>query len=504
MNSSHTSASRDEARFIPVRAAGSLLGLACGDALGAPYEFGPSLAHTVTVEMKGGGPFNFAPAEFTDDTAMAIGIAKAIAPGKNRVEPDGSDAIDLTSVLENWLAWLEVTKDVGMQTGTILRGLVRDGVITEEACRTLAEEHHEASGAQSAGNGALMRTAPVALAYIHDTTGLADMARRVAQLTHWEDTAGDACVLWCFAIVHAVRTGELDIRIGLEELPEERRAYWIERIEEAEASQPAHFSVNNGWVVSAFRGAWSAIFHSLAENGRIDVVDALERAVRGGNDTDTVAAIAGSLIGAAAGAAVFPSKWRTRIHGWGIANERELVALALSTAYAADVDLDAWPLSASESAKPIGTLERHPHDDGVWLGSMDMIDNLPADVTAVVSICRTGIQQIPADRANITEHVEFWLVDDVGANIDSRSVVIDAANTVARLRDEGHVVFLHCVAAHSRTPTVAAAYSALHLGIDCIEAHEQIREVLPQEFAWRNPEFIELLATLPTDVGGSR
>jgi ADP-ribosyl-[dinitrogen reductase] hydrolase len=490
--------------FFSVRTAGCLLGLACGDALGAPYEFGPSFAREIPVEMKGGGPFNFGPGEFTDDTAMAIAIALAVRDAHSRRLADGSDAIDLEKVLEHWLAWLDVTKDVGMQTGTILRRLQRDGLITEAACRMLSQNHHEASAGQSAGNGALMRTAPVALAYVRDTTGLADMARRVAQLTHWEDAAGDACVLWCFAIVHAVRTGELDIRIGIDELPESARAYWLERIEEAESSNPAHFSVNNGWVVSAFRGAWSAIFHSITDLGRIDVVDALERAVRGGNDTDTVAAIAGSLIGAAAGASVFPAHWRTRIHGWNIANERELIGLALSLHNQSAVDRESWPFAARVPAKRIGTLAKHPHDEGVWLGSMDMLENLPQDVTAVVSMCRTGVEQIPADRTDITERVEFWLVDDINANIDTRSVVLDAAETVARLRDAGHIVFLHCVAAHSRTPTVAAAYSARHLGRPAMEAHEEIRDVLPQESAWRNPEFIDLLGTLPTDVGGSR
>jgi protein-tyrosine phosphatase len=66
------------------------------------------------------------------------------------------------------------------------------------------------------------------------------------------------------------------------------------------------------------------------------------------------------------------------------------------------------------------------------------------------------------------------------------------------LRQEGHVVFLHCVAAHSRTPTIAAAYSARHLGRECMPAHEEIRSVLPQHSAWRNPDFISILESLPT------
>ena len=486
-----------EARHVGVRAAGCLIGLACGDALGAHYEFGPVLGSDVLIDMIGGGPFDFEPGEFTDDTAMALGIARGIVPAHHRRDPAGADAIDIRRVLAQWLDWLEVTKDVGVQTGAILGQLRRAGRIDEKSCRAISKRHHAESGNRSGGNGALMRTAPVALAYLHDTTGLAAMARRVAQLTHWEEAAGDACVLWCFAIVNAIHTGQLNIRVGLDELPEERRAYWIERIDEAESATPAHFSSDNGWVVSAFRAAWSAVHHSITELGRIDVVDALERAVRGGNDTDTVAAIAGSLIGAAAGAAVFPARWRTILHGWSIESERELIALALANAEPTRSREDRWPLASHLSAKPLGTLARHPHDDGVWLGSMDMLDNLPADVTAVVSICRTGTQQVPTQNSAVTRRVEFWLVDHIDANVDATTVVVDAADTVATLRSEGHVVFLHCVAAHSRTPTIAAAYSARHLGHDCMTAHEEIRAVLPQHSAWRNPDFIALLERLP-------
>jgi len=128
---------------------------------------------------------------------------------------------------------------------------------------------------------------------------------------------------------------------------------------------------------------------------------------------------------------------------------------------------------------------------------MDILDNLPPDVTAVVSICRTGTQQVPTQNSAVTRRVEFWLVDDIDANVDATTVVVDAADTVATLRSEGHVVFLHCVAAHSRTPTIAAAYSARHLGHDCMTAHEEIRAVLPQHSAWRNPDFIALLERLP-------
>ncbi len=61
-----------------------------------------------------------------------------------------------------------------------------------------------------------MRTAPVALAYLDDEAALVEAARAVSELTHYDPEAGDACVLWCLAIRHAVLTGVLDARIGLQ------------------------------------------------------------------------------------------------------------------------------------------------------------------------------------------------------------------------------------------------------------------------------------------------
>ena len=63
------------------RAAGVLLGLAAGDALGAGYEFGPALPADAPVVMEGGGSFGWAPGQWTDDTDMAVAIALVAADG---------------------------------------------------------------------------------------------------------------------------------------------------------------------------------------------------------------------------------------------------------------------------------------------------------------------------------------------------------------------------------------------------------------------------------------
>lgn len=444
------------------RIAGTLVGCAVGDALGAPYEFGPAIPKSTPIGMVGGGPFNWAPGEWTDDTSMAIPIAEAVARGEMLTDPN-----TLADIFRDWKDWARYAKDVGSQTRNVLS---RTAVITEEAARGEAKAHHDRAGGMSGGNGALMRTAPVALGYLYDdeidAEQLTEAADRVAKLTHWEDTAGEACILWTHAIRHAINKGELDLRAQLVRLPEDRRAYWEDRINEAEAKKPKDFS-HNGWVVEALQGAWSAIFHTD------NFVDAVEAAVRGGHDTDTVAAIAGSLAGAYYGVSTIPAKWRRILHGWPGLDYRGLVKLAINCTEYGTQSRHGWPDGERFEPGIEKTLVKHPHDDGVWLGSLAALDMMP-DVDAVVSMCRVGSKQHPT-----AEVIEFWLVDYPGENLGVETVLTDAANTVAELRAQGKTVLLHCYAAHSRTPSTAAAYSVLHKGVPAKKALKEICAVLP-------------------------
>jgi ADP-ribosylglycohydrolase len=180
-----------------------------------------------------------------------------------------------------------------------------------------------------------MRTAPVALAYLDDEDAMVEAARAISELTHYDPDAGDACVLWCCAIRHAVQTGALDVRVGLHHIASHRRDLWTKRLDAAETAPPASFP-NNGWVVTAMQAAWSAIARTPVP---VDDPDAgvfradhlrlaLDAAVRAGYDTDTVAAIAGGLLGAAYGASAVPGAWRREMHGWPGFTAHDLVGLA--------------------------------------------------------------------------------------------------------------------------------------------------------------------------------
>ncbi len=306
------------------RAHGVLLATAAGDALGAGYEFGPPLPPETPVTMTGGGHFRWAPGEWTDDTSMALAIAETAATGADLRTVTAQDAITA-----RWAVWTCAAKDIGNQTRHVL-GAVRHGTAAEALAA--ARELHQRTG-QTAGNGSLMRTAPVALAYLGDPAALTEAAAAVSALTHYDNEAGEACVLWCHAIRHAVLTGDLDACAGLDQLPGPGRDKWAQRLADAERAQPRDFS-RNGWVVEALQAAWCAIATTAApEHDRAGHLRlALESAVRGGRDADTVAAIAGGLLGGAHGASAVPLPWQQVLHGWPGLTAPDLIALATAIA----------------------------------------------------------------------------------------------------------------------------------------------------------------------------
>ncbi|MDN3351265.1 ADP-ribosylglycohydrolase family protein [Actinomadura sp. DC4] len=295
------------------RAAGVLLGAACGDALGVPYEFAaqPSGAP----EMVGGGLGPYEPGEYSDDTQMQACVAEVAARGHGLLSELALDGIAV-----RFMRWYrEGASDIGAQTRQVLEAV--DAGTSSEMRRAAAAVHRRTG--RSAGNGSLMRTGVVALPYLDDVAAMAEAARLVSGLTHFDDLAGDACVLWCSGVRRAVLSARFDgVREGLALLPPDRRDRWAAWLDEAEAAPPDRFSPN-GFVVPALQAAWSAIRRTST------LPDGLVAAVRAGDDTDTVAAIAGALLGARHGASAVPPEWRAAVHGWPGLTADDLVDLAV-------------------------------------------------------------------------------------------------------------------------------------------------------------------------------
>ena len=121
-------------------------------------------------------------------------------------------------------------------------------------------------------------------------------------------------------------------------------------------------------------------------------------------------------------------------------------------------------------------MRAHPYDDGVLLGGIGVLRNLPDGVNAVWSLCRLADDDMLEDMP----HAEVRLIDrpehDENPHLDY--VLLDTVRTIERFRRDGPTLLVHCVRAYSRTPTVGALYGAWLRGVRADEALRDISAVL--------------------------
>ncbi|MBE6484976.1 MAG: ADP-ribosylglycohydrolase family protein [Actinomycetaceae bacterium] len=305
------------------RARGCLLAAACGDALGVPYEFA---AVPENPEMIGGGLGPYAPAEWSDDTQMSVCIAQVAASGISLLTPAAEDRVG-----EKFLGWLQDgATDVGTQTRAVLTRATELGRRNDVSDRLhqAAREYSEDTD-RAAGNGALMRTAPVGIAYLGSRELTAQAAQEIARLTHWDRLVDESCILWSEAIRVAVTTGQIDIRSGFDLIIPESRDYWAKALDDAESGNIIPH--RNGFTVVALQCAWSTVWSVRNLAGEEAVREGIIQAVRLGSDTDTIATVAGALLGAAYGESAVPAQWANDVHGWPGLTGKQLADLAEQT-----------------------------------------------------------------------------------------------------------------------------------------------------------------------------
>lgn len=457
------------------RAAGVMLGAACGDALGVPYEMSaPPVGDAV---MKGGGLGPYDPGEWSDDTQMTLCVARVAADGVDLASPEALDRV--AEAFEAWLA--EGATDVGAQTRTILtRAAGLQGRPHERLTRA-SEALHARTGL-TAGNGALMRTSIVGISRPADRQATARAARAVAQLTHADPLAADSSILWSEAIRVAVTEGRLDLAGGVDLVTDANRDDWRSWIDEAAGRDPNHFA-NNGYTVTALQAAWAAITSTdRGDASAMHLQRGLQAAVRAGWDTDTVAAIAGALLGARYGASAVPTQWRRMVHGWPGMRAHDLVELGVST-FLGGRRPGVWPSVATMADPEISPMGLpHPIDPDIILGTMADLERVrDLDVDAVVSLCALGLEDIPAAGMTARDHIEFWINDEDttgSANPHLDFILDDASSALRQFRAEGKRVLLHCRNGFERMPAVALRY-AVDLGVAPELAEKSIRAALP-------------------------
>jgi ADP-ribosyl-[dinitrogen reductase] hydrolase len=296
------------------RCAGSLVGLACGDAVGTTLEFRSRGTFEPLTDMVGGGPFELAPGKWTDDTSMALCLAESL------LAVGGFDAGDQMSRYLDWrrrgyLSSTGACFDIGM---TVSGALDR----FEETRNPFAGS----TSPDSAGNGALMRLAPVVLFYYPDRERVQRRAVDSSRTTHAAPEALDCVRLMAHVVAVALAgasKGEMldasSLRLGSPGVAALATGSYL-RKSEAEIA-------GTGYAVASLEAAlWC--FH------RTDSFEAaVLRAANLGDDADTTAAIVGQVAGAYYGLDSIPAAWRKRLH---MGEEIVEVAHRLGAALGAD------------------------------------------------------------------------------------------------------------------------------------------------------------------------
>ncbi|MGW8975780.1 ADP-ribosylglycohydrolase family protein [Streptomyces platensis] len=299
------------------RTAGAVIGSAVGDALGAPFEFGPAGAFSARFpasgaaeEMCGGGGWD--PGEATDDTQMAVLVAESL------LERDGLDLPDIFRRFQRWAAG--APKDIGLQTEEVLTN--------GGSWETAAARHFQVSQ-RAAGNGSLMRAATSAVHFARDgQRATMDAARAIAALTHGDPAAWEGTALF-HELVRVTLEGGDPLAVLPEVLtlvhPDHRPRYATVLAPDWHPDQATEF---NGAVWPCLG---SAVWALRTTTG---FEEALRAAIDLGGDTDTVAAVTGGLAGAYYGLDAIPARWTARLHvplpGFGdrVLEPPQLLALA--------------------------------------------------------------------------------------------------------------------------------------------------------------------------------
>jgi ADP-ribosyl-[dinitrogen reductase] hydrolase len=428
------------------RVVGALIGSVVGDALGAPFEFGPAgefsrrfptAARGVRTEMCAGGTSGRTPGEFTDGTRLALLVAASL------IERGKLDEADLHQ-------------------------------------RQAAAAHFTATG-RGAGNGSLVRTVPVAIRFSGEgSAATMDAARRVSALTHGDSAAGEGCAIF-HELVRVALEGDdplAAVDAALATVPEEHQDRWATVL--APDWHPSQATESNGAVWPTLGSAvWALREGSTFEETLRLVVDL-------GGDTDTVAAVAGGLAGAVYGIAGIPMRWTSAVHGTvpGSSDARwELPDLHL---LAQQLDGGGQPYEPEPS---LG-LEPREVVDGIWATDLDGARASSRDF-AVISLCHTG-----GRFGHDLQRFAFLVDDDTNTEVDV--VLADVLDDIAALRAEGRRVLVHCFGGASRTGLVLRGWLCRERGLSVEEATAQVRERWSHLGLW-NRSFDAALERLASD-----
>ena len=289
---------------------GAMLGLAVGDALGTTLEFARRDAHPPVTDMVGGGPFGLGPGQWTDDTSMALCLAASL------IESSDFDPVDQMSRYVRWWrsGYMSATGscfDIGATTAAALARFEREGVAFAGS-----------ADSRSAGNGSLMRLAPVVLRYANAPEEALARAVDTSRTTHAAPDAVDACCYFASLLLGTLADVDKHDLLDTDFSPQCGGSLSLSPPVAAVAAgsfkrKERHEISSSGYVVHTLEAAlWSFHNSTTFRDGALVAVNLAD-------DADTVGAVYGQLAGAYYGEQGIPAAWLKQL-----ALGQEIAALA--------------------------------------------------------------------------------------------------------------------------------------------------------------------------------
>jgi ADP-ribosyl-[dinitrogen reductase] hydrolase len=284
------------------RFSGALVGLAVGDAVGTAVEFMPPGSFEPITDMIGGGPFRLDPGQWTDDTSLALCLAESL------VECNGFDPEDQMTRYVNWYrhGYLSSTGacfDIGNTTSAALQAFERSG-----------DPYSGSDSRRTAGNGSVMRLAPVPLFFSDRAVDAVLYSGRSSGTTHGAPQSVDGCRYFGGLIWSAANGYQKDELLAPRHTPSgewDILEPWHPSIAEVaagsfKAKDPPEIT-GSGYVVDTIEAALWAFYRTNSfEEGLLKVVNL-------GDDADTTGAVYGQLAGCYYGIDGIPPAWVERL-----------------------------------------------------------------------------------------------------------------------------------------------------------------------------------------------
>lgn len=286
---------KNDMTYLATRFTGCLLGLACGDAVGTTVEFRRRGTFAPVTDMVGGGPFHLEAGQWTDDTSMALCLAASF------IERGEFDALDQ---MQRYCAWRSQGYmssngrcfDIGMTVSRALDEFVGSG-------NPFSGSTHE----RSAGNGSIMRLAPVPMFYYPNYSDAIHYSGESSRTTHGADECIEACRLFG-AMIYKALDGRSKEQILFDNDDQSFRCLNVKAIAHGEYKNKSYADIRgSGYVIHSLEAALWSFLHT--ENFK----DAILMAVNLGDDADTTAAVCGQIAGAFYGVDGIPIDWREKL-----------------------------------------------------------------------------------------------------------------------------------------------------------------------------------------------